>query len=97
MTEAATVAQDLTAAAFVALGAAIAYRWIRDRSHAQGMLATGLIALAVVAALGRIPDPPLALAAVELVLFMLSAFFILLFRGEFIPLGPNLLMSTGVF
>lgn len=96
MTQAATVAQDLTAAAFVALGAAIAYRWYLDRSRAQGMLAAGLVSLAVVAALGRIPNPPLALSTVAIVLFMLSAFFVLLFRGEFIPLGHSFLVGAYV-
>jgi signal transduction histidine kinase len=96
LTQAATVAQDLTAAAFVALGAAIAYRWYLDRSRAQGMLAGGLVSLAVVAALGRIPNPPLALSIVAIVLFMLSAFFVLLFRAEFIPLGRNLLVGAYV-
>jgi len=84
---AAAVALDLTAAAFVALGVAIGYHWYRDRGRTQGMLALALVALAVVAALGRIPNPPVLLSAVIVVLFMASGFFVLLFRHEFIPLG----------
>jgi len=91
LTQAATVAQDLTALGFVALGVAMGYRWYRDRGRAQGMLAGALISLAAVAALGRIPDPPPALSIVNLVLFMLSGFFVLLFRHEFVPLGRTVL------
>ena len=91
MTQAATVAQDLTALGFVALGVAMGYRWYRDRGRAQGMLAAALICLAAVAALGRIPNPPLVLSIVNLFLFMLSGFFVLLFRHEFVPLGRTAL------
>ncbi len=90
MTLAVTLARDLTAAAFIALGAAIAYRWYRDRGRAQGMLALALISLAAVAGLGRVEEqPPAVLSIVELVLFLLSAYFVLLFRNEFIPLGSG--------
>jgi len=91
LTQAATVAQDLTALGFVVLGVAMGYRWYRGRGRAQGMLAGALISLAVVAALGRIANPPLVLSIVNLVLFMLSGFFILLFRHEFVPLGRTVL------
>lgn len=83
-----TLVQDLTAAGFVALGLAIAYRWYRERGRAQGVLALGLIALAVVAAFGRLP-PSAPLSVVLVVAFMLSGFFVLLFRNEFIPLGAT--------
>ena len=86
MTLAVTLVQDLTAAGFVALGLAIAYRWYRERGRAQGKLALGLIALGVVAALGRLPSS-LLLSVLVIVGFMLSGFFVLLFRNEFIPLG----------
>jgi signal transduction histidine kinase len=91
LTQAATVAQDLTALGFVALGVAMGYRWYRERGRAQGMLAGALISLGAVAALGRIPNPPLVLSIVNLVLFMLSGFFVLLFRHEFVPLGRTAL------
>jgi signal transduction histidine kinase len=90
---AAAVAQDLTAAGFVALGAAIALRWYRDRFRGQGRLAVALVSLAAVAAIGRvqslIPDfwP---LGVITIVAFMLSAYFVLLFRHEFIPIRPTL-------
>ncbi len=91
MTQAAIVAQDLTALGFVALGVAIAYRWYRDRGRAQAMLAGALISLAVVAALGRIPNPPPVLSGADLALFMVSGFFVLLFRHEFVPIGRTTL------
>jgi signal transduction histidine kinase len=96
LTQAATVAQDLTAVAFVALGMAVAYRWYRDRQRTQRALAAALVALAVVAAIGRIPNPPLLLSTLNIVLFMLSGFFVLLFRAEFIPLGKNRLRAAYV-
>ena len=94
MTQAAIVAQDLTALGFVALGAAIAYRWYRDPVPAQGMLAMALITLGAVAALGRIPNPPGVLSVVNVALFILSGFFVLLFRNEFVPLGRKALMGA---
>jgi len=86
LTQAVVLAQDLTAAGFVALGAAIGYRWYRDRGRAQGKLALALIALAVVAALSRLPSSPL-LSLVVVIAFMLSGYFVLMFRNEFIPLS----------
>jgi signal transduction histidine kinase len=50
LTQVATLAQDLTAAAFVALGVAVAYRWYRDRQRTQRALAAALLALALIAA-----------------------------------------------
>ena len=94
MTQAAIVAQDLTALGFVSLGAAIAYRWYRDPVPAQGMLALALITLGAVAALGRIPNPPGVLSVVNVALFILSGFFVLLFRNEFVPLGRKALMGA---
>lgn len=93
MTVAATVAQDLTAAGFVALGVAIAYRWYRYRLRGHGMLALALVSLALVAALGRIVAalPVLwPLNVVTVVGLMLSSYFVLLFRHEFIPLPRTL-------
>ncbi|TMF70478.1 MAG: hypothetical protein E6I17_03825 [Chloroflexi bacterium] len=105
MTQAAALLQNLATAGFVALGVAIAYRWYRERGRAQAMLALALITLAVVAALGRVGDPqhPLAvLSLVEIVGFLLSGYFVLLFRNEFIPLGSfafqaaNLLLAISI-
>ena len=95
MTVAVAIARDLTAAGFVALGAAIAYRWYRDRSHATGILALALISLAVVSAAGRFEEHPSSLLSViEIVLFLLSGYFVLLFRNEFIPLGSATLQGA---
>ena len=102
MTQAVVLAQDLTAAGFVALGAAIGYRWYRDRGRAQGKLALALIALALVAALGRLPPSPL-LSLFVVIAFMLSGYFVLMFRNEFIPLGrifyraANVLLGVSIF
>ncbi|HKW58845.1 MAG TPA: HAMP domain-containing sensor histidine kinase [Candidatus Dormibacteraeota bacterium] len=102
MTQAASVAQDLTAVAFVALGVTVAYHWYRDGTRAQAMLAAALVSLAIVAGLGRIPNPPLALSIFNLVLFMLSGFFVLLFRNEFIAMerktlvGAYVLLAVGI-
>jgi signal transduction histidine kinase len=96
LTQAALVAQDLTAAAFIALGVTVAYRWYRDRQATQRALAAALLALAAVSALGRIPNPPALLSIVNLVLFMLSGFFVLLYRSEFIPLSRNMLIAAYV-
>jgi len=102
LTQAVVLAQDLTAAGFVALGAAIGYRWYRDRGRAQGKLALALIALALVAALGRLPPSPL-LSLFVVIAFMLSGYFVLMFRNEFIPLGrifyraANVLLGVSIF
>jgi signal transduction histidine kinase len=95
LTQAVTIAQDLTAAGFVALGIATAYRWYRDRGRAQGKLALALISLGAVAALGRLPQS-VALSALEIVAFMLSGYFVLLFRNEFIPLGRTAFRAANV-
>jgi signal transduction histidine kinase len=77
--------EDLTAAGFVALGLAIAYRWYQKRGRAEGKLTIALVALGAVALLGRMP-PSRVLSLVEVVALMVSAYFVLLFRDEFLPL-----------
>ncbi|HYL07095.1 MAG TPA: ATP-binding protein [Candidatus Udaeobacter sp.] len=99
MNFAATVAQDLTAAGFIALGAAIAYRWYRERLRGQAALSLALVNLAIVAALGRIQGalPGLwELSIVTIVAFILSSYFVLMFRNEFIPLSPALRRGANV-
>jgi signal transduction histidine kinase len=105
LTQAAAFLQNLAAAGFVALGVAIAYRWYRERGRAQAMLALALIALAVVAGLARFGDaqhPSPILSAVEIAGFLVSGYFVLLFRNEFIPLRPrefqaaNLLLALSI-
>jgi len=96
---AATVAQDLTAAGFIALGAAIAYRWYRERLRGQAALSLALVNLAIVAALGRIQGavPGLwELSIVTIVAFVLSSYFVLMFRNEFIPLSATLRRGADV-
>lgn len=91
MTLAATVAQYVTAAGFVALGAAITYRWYRERRPAQARLAVALDSLAIVALLGRfsslIQSPLVSL--ITIVAFMVTAYYVLLFRSEFISMGDR--------
>jgi signal transduction histidine kinase len=77
---------DLTGAGFVALAIAITYRWYRDRERAQGKLAIALVCLGVVAGAARLPQST-ALSVIEIVAFMLSGYFVLLFRDEFVPLS----------
>jgi signal transduction histidine kinase len=105
LTQAAAFLQNLAAAGFVALGLAIAYRWYRERGRAQAMLAFALITLAVVAGLGRLGDPlhpSVILTVVEITAFLVSGYFVLLFRNEFIPLRPrefraaNLLLALSI-
>jgi signal transduction histidine kinase len=97
LTQAAIIAQDLAAAGFAALGVLVSIQWYRKRSRAEGKLALALVFLAVVAVGGRLQDPahpPLVLSAVEIVAFMLSGFFVLLFRHEFIPLSQTALRAA---
>ena len=93
LTQVVVLAQDLSAAGFVALGVATAYRWYRDRGRAQGKLALALIALGAAAALGRLPAS-LPVSAAEIVAFILSGYFVLLFRNEFVPLGKTTLFGA---
>jgi signal transduction histidine kinase len=97
MTQAATVAQDLAAAGFAALGVLVSVQWYRKRNRSEGKLALALVFLAVVAVSGRFQDPAhpsVLLSAGALVAFMLSGFFVLLFRSEFIPLGQAALRAA---
>ncbi|HET7421512.1 MAG TPA: hypothetical protein VFL27_14135, partial [Candidatus Dormibacteraeota bacterium] len=83
---------DVTAAAFVALALAIALKWYRERGRATGMLAASLISLGVVAGLGRLQDsnhPNALLSIISVEAFLASAYFVLLFRNEFIPLSSR--------
>ena len=93
------IAQNLTALAFVLLGAATALEWYRHRGRAQAMLTLSLVSLAVVAALGRLQDvldPPLSVAIgiVSIVAFMASGYFVLRFRDAFLPLSRRALWAA---
>ena len=99
MTQAAAVAQDITTAAFVALGVAIAYRWYRQPGRAQGMLAVAIILLGLVAAAGRLQDPNspnMVVALFSTIAFLASGYFVFLFRNELIPLGRNALLAANI-
>jgi signal transduction histidine kinase len=93
------IAQSLTAVGFVLLGAVTALEWFRHRGHAQAMLALALVFLAVVAALGRLQGvvgPPWSagIAIVNIVAFMASGYFVLLFRDAFLPLSRGALRAA---
>jgi signal transduction histidine kinase len=93
------IAQNLTALGFVLLGAATALEWYRHRGRAQGLLAVSLVLLAVVSALGRLqevlgPGASIAIGVVNIVAFMASAYFVLLFRDAFLPLSPRALLAA---
>jgi signal transduction histidine kinase len=97
LTQAAVVAQYVTTAAFVALGAAIAYRWYRQPGRAQGMLALALVFLGLVAAVGRLQDPNKPndfVALLSTIGFLACGYFVLLFRNELIPLSRRALWAA---
>jgi len=90
------LAQDLTALGFLALGAAMAWEWYRLRGKAQGRLAVALISLAIVAAIGRVPEfvsvsggAATVVGVVTIFAFEASAYYVLLFRDAFLPLSPR--------
>jgi signal transduction histidine kinase len=95
LTQAAVLALDLTAAGFVALGVAIAYRWYRDRQPAHGKLAIALLCLGFAAPVGRLPQSTV-LSVAEIVAFMLTAYFVLLFRDDFMPLSRRAHWAAGI-
>jgi signal transduction histidine kinase len=95
------IAQNLTALGFVLLGAATALEWYRHRGRAQAMLALSLVSLALVAALGRLQDvlgpaAPAGIGIVNIVAFMASGYFVLLFRDAFLPLSRRALRAAQV-
>jgi signal transduction histidine kinase len=95
------LALNLTALGFVALGAATAIEWYRQRGRAQAMLALSLVSLAVVAALGRVQNlfhPSAAVGTdigiVTILAFLASGYFVLLFRDAFLPLSRRALRAA---
>lgn len=83
------VAQNLTTLGFVALGIATAVEWNKRRGRAGAMLCLSLVSLAAVAVLGRVQallGASALIGVVTIVLFMLSGYFVLLFRDAFVPL-----------
>ena len=84
---------DVSALAFVALGAAAAYQWYRRRGRAQAMLALSLALLGVVAVIGRVQALVGAsawLSTLAVLAFLGCAYSVLLFRDAFLPLRPRM-------
>jgi signal transduction histidine kinase len=96
------VAQNLTALGFVLLGVATAFVWYRHRGRAQGLLAVSLVLLAVVSALGRLqevlghPIASVGIGILNIIAFMASGYFVLLFRDAFLPLSSRALRAGRV-
>jgi signal transduction histidine kinase len=96
------VAQNLTALGFVLLGVATAFVWYRHRGRAQGLLAVSLVLLAVVSALGRLqevlghPIASVGIGILNIIAFMASGYFVLLFRDAFLPLRSRALRAGRV-
>ncbi len=88
------IAQNLTALGFVALGMATALEWYRYRGKAQGRLALSMVALSIVAALGRVQAMfgvssagAVVLGMVTIIAFLASGYYVLMFRDAFLPLS----------
>lgn len=94
-TQVVAIVQDITTAGFVWLGLAIAYGWYRNRGRAQGRLTIALLALATVALLGRLPQS-VYLSTFLIVVLMFTAYFVLLFRDEFLPLSRAAHWAAGI-
>src|SRR5258708_27352052 len=74
----------------------MAWEWYRLRGKAQGRLAVALISLAIVAAIGRVPEfvsvsggAATVVGVVTIFAFEASAYYVLLFRDAFLPLSPR--------
>ena len=90
MSDLANYLQNAGTAAFVLLGIATAIGWMRRREKSLGWLALGIVLLAVVSVLSRLPallhfTPPL-LSQISLIGFMASGYAVLRYRGSLIPL-----------
>jgi len=84
------VLQDITMVAFVLLGVAVAISWARHRDRSLGYLALAIVLLSTVSLLGWLPvllhiTVPL-LTEISLILFVVSGYSLLRFRGSLIPL-----------
>jgi signal transduction histidine kinase len=97
------IAENLTALGFVALGLATALEWYRYRGKAQGRLALSLGALAIVAALGRVQAlfgisgaGGVVLGIVTIIAFLVSGYYVLMFRDTFVPLSRRARQAAAV-
>jgi len=90
MTEFVVFLQEAVAVAFVVLGIATAYHWLRRRDGSIAFLALAIILLAAVVGLGRVqahvPFTIPLLGDVELIAFAGSAYALLRYRDALIPL-----------
>jgi len=82
--------QDTVAVAFVGLGLATAYTWLRRRDRSLGFLALAIILLSTVSGLGRLqahlPIMLPFLSVIDLVAFSGIAYALLLYRNSVIPI-----------
>lgn len=101
MIQALTGLQWAVALALVLLGAVTLRDLLRNRDRTRLWLAVAVNSLALVGLLGRITGPSgiaaVALLALDLVLFMGSAFAFLLFRDSLIPSRRNILRASAAF
>jgi signal transduction histidine kinase len=91
------IAVNLTALGFALLGIATAAEWYRHRGRARAMLTLALVLLAVVAIVGRVQDmlgSSAALDAFTIICFLISGFFVLMFRATFLPLRTPALRAA---
>jgi len=90
MTEFVAFLQEAVAVAFVVLGVATAYHWLRRRDSSMAFLALAIILLAAVVGLGRLqahlPFTIPLLGGIELLAFAGSAYALLRYRNALIPL-----------
>jgi signal transduction histidine kinase len=91
-----------TQVAFVLLALATLADWIRHRDRQRTFLVLALLFLTLVAVIGPAADAigvrGQALTDVTLVIFILSGYFLLLFRDSLIPLGttPRRVITAGI-
>ncbi|HET9849110.1 MAG TPA: HAMP domain-containing sensor histidine kinase [Candidatus Dormibacteraeota bacterium] len=109
MTAALPIAQAAVSLSFFALGLFTVVDWLRHRERSRGYLALALGTLGLTSILGQLntltgyrTGP--GIGDVTIVLFIISGYALLLFRGSFIPLPRALqlsavvaLVATGVF
>src|SRR5690348_13417553 len=90
MTEFVAFLQEAVAVAFVVLGVATAYHWLRRRDGSIAFLALAIVLLAAVVGLGRVqahvPFTIPLLGDFELIAFAGSAYALLRYRDALIPL-----------
>jgi signal transduction histidine kinase/DNA-binding response OmpR family regulator len=84
------ILQDVTAAAFVVLGIAVAIDWLQRKDHSLGWLALAIILLSLVSLIGRVMVLVQLrsglITDLSLIAFVGSAYALLRYRGSLIPL-----------